>query len=97
VPPPTSPYLAPCIHYISAEKLANKGMQTGNAGKWKTTHHESKISGLRDGQVHPGDMGMWVSCARSQENKAAREVVDLLEEVPSDLLDPLLGKGDMFG
>ncbi|OIW26548.1 hypothetical protein CONLIGDRAFT_634815 [Coniochaeta ligniaria NRRL 30616] len=51
----------------------------GNDNKWKTSHQQTK-EGLLEGIVSPGEMGIWVSCARSQEGKAAREVVAMFEE-----------------
>src|SRR5689334_23325544 len=53
------------------------GVQTGNAGKWKTPHHQAKqLEALQ-----PGDQGIWVTCARHQEMKASREVMMLFSEV----------------
>lgn len=34
-----------------------------------------------EGIVAPGEVGIWVSCARSQEAKAAREIVSMFDEV----------------
>jgi tRNA acetyltransferase TAN1 len=56
-------------------------LQFGNDGKWKTTHQQSKEGYLQEGVVSPGEVGIWVTCARTQENKAAREVVAMFEEV----------------
>ncbi|KAK4136212.1 hypothetical protein BT67DRAFT_440358 [Trichocladium antarcticum] len=54
--------------------------KTGNAGKWRTPHQEAK-AGLQQGHgVQPGDTGVWVTCARHQEGKAAREVGVLFAE-----------------
>jgi len=44
-------------------------------------------SGLQDGNVVPGDVGIWMTCARNQEKKAAREVMDLFGEVGPPLTD----------
>lgn len=56
-------------------------VQTGNAGKWKTTHQQAKqIDGLQ-----PGDQGIWVTCARHQEMKASKEVMMLFSEVSVSL------------
>lgn len=52
----------------------------GNDNKWKTSHQQTK-EGLLEGVVSPGEMGIWVSCARSQEGKAAREIVAMFDEV----------------
>lgn len=60
-------------------------MQTGNAGKWRTTHQELKAALQQDATVQPGDTGVWVTCARHQEAKAAREVGVLFSEVCFDL------------
>ncbi|KAH8903280.1 hypothetical protein BR93DRAFT_931304 [Coniochaeta sp. PMI_546] len=51
----------------------------GNDNKWKTSHQQTK-EGLLEGVVSPGEMGIWVSCARSQEGKAAREIVAMFDE-----------------
>jgi tRNA acetyltransferase TAN1 len=56
-------------------------VQFGNEGKWKTTHQQSKERGLQEGVVSPGEIGIWVTCARTQEVKAAREVVAMFDEV----------------
>ena len=34
-----------------------------------------------EGIVSPGEVGIWVSCARSQEAKAAREIVSMFDDV----------------
>ncbi|KAL1867839.1 hypothetical protein VTK73DRAFT_3920 [Phialemonium thermophilum] len=57
-----------------------KKKKHGNEGKWKTPHHHSKTAALIGGSVTPGDVGIWVTCARGQEQKAAREVTTLFEE-----------------
>ena len=54
--------------------------KTGNSGKWKTPNQETKpIRGQGD-NLHPGDVGVWVTCARHQESKAASELIVLFEE-----------------
>ncbi|KAK3384763.1 hypothetical protein B0H63DRAFT_522110 [Podospora didyma] len=62
----------------------NKKKKTGgNAGKWKTPHHQAKgTSGGLSGEssLQPGDTGIWVTCARHQENKSAREAKMLFTE-----------------
>ncbi|KAK4216374.1 tRNA acetyltransferase TAN1 [Rhypophila decipiens] len=58
----------------------NKKKKTGNAGKWKTTHQQSKMVIMRDSLPQPGDTGIWVTCARHQELKAGREVIELFNE-----------------
>jgi hypothetical protein len=67
-------------------------LQTGNAGKWKTPHQLAKAALHPDAAaagVQPGDSGIWVTCARHQEAKAAREVGVLFDEVRFALPLPL--------
>ena len=52
-------------------------LQRGTDKKWATQSKE----GLIEGVVSPGETGVWVSCARGQEAKAAREVVAMFDEV----------------
>lgn len=54
--------------------------QTGNAGKWTTPSQANKLALERNSVPQAGDRGIWVTCARHQENKAAREVINLFEE-----------------
>lgn len=53
--------------------------QGGNGGKWQTSHQKTKIDGRV--AIELGDVGVWVTCARNQEAKAAREVEQLFDEV----------------
>ncbi len=51
-----------------------------------------------DAVPQPGDTGIWVTCARHQENKAAREIGVLFAEVRdvllfTDLLSRRIGMG----
>ena len=63
-------------------EFANTLPKHGNEGKWKTPHQQTKGSTPQsNGVVAPGDVGVWVTCARNQEWKAAREVTDLFGEV----------------
>ncbi|KAL2262336.1 hypothetical protein VTK26DRAFT_1678 [Humicola hyalothermophila] len=58
----------------------SKKKKTGNAGKWRTPHQELKAALQQDVTLQPGDTGIWISCARRQENKAAREIGVLFSE-----------------
>jgi tRNA acetyltransferase TAN1 len=49
----------------------------------KGSYPQQNKEGLLEGVVSPGETGVWVSCARSQEAKAAREVVAMFDEVCS--------------
>ncbi|KAB5518746.1 hypothetical protein GE09DRAFT_1195429 [Coniochaeta sp. 2T2.1] len=53
-----------------------KKSKRGTDKKWATQSKE----GLIEGVVSPGETGVWVSCARGQEAKAAREVVAMFDE-----------------
>lgn len=55
--------------------------KTGNSGKWKTTHQQAKMAIMKDSVPQPGDTGIWVTCARHQELKAGREVIELFNQV----------------
>ncbi|KAL2268149.1 hypothetical protein VTJ83DRAFT_2995 [Remersonia thermophila] len=57
-----------------------KKKKTGNAGKWKTPHQLAKMQLHQDANLQPGDTGIWVTCARHQEGKAAREIEVLFSE-----------------
>lgn len=54
--------------------------QTGSGGKWTTPNQANKLALERNSVPQAGDRGIWVTCARHQENKAAREVISLFEE-----------------
>jgi len=56
-------------------------IKIGNDGKWKTAHQQSKMAVVKDSIPQPGDVGIWVTCARHQERKAGREVLELFEKV----------------
>ncbi|KAL8289853.1 hypothetical protein RB597_001471 [Gaeumannomyces tritici] len=60
-----------------------KRKRAGNAGKWQTPHQRSKTD--QRGVVELGYSGIWVTCARSQEAKAAREVQLLFDEYAEKL------------
>jgi tRNA acetyltransferase TAN1 len=63
-------------------QFSSGNTQTGNAGKWKTPHQQAKSKALAaDASIQPGDTGIWVTCARHQEGKAAREIEVLFAEV----------------
>ncbi|KAK3322110.1 hypothetical protein B0H66DRAFT_189861 [Apodospora peruviana] len=68
----------------SAEQQSKK-KKTGNAGKWKTTHQQARMAVAQNAIPQPGDVGIWVTCARRQENKAAREVTLLFEQYAEKL------------
>ncbi|KAJ4291526.1 hypothetical protein N0V88_006123 [Collariella sp. IMI 366227] len=63
----------------------SKKKRTGNAGKWKTPHQQTKMAQHAEATVQPGDEGIWVTCARHQEGKAAREVGVLFSEYAEKL------------
>ncbi|KLU84576.1 hypothetical protein MAPG_03616 [Magnaporthiopsis poae ATCC 64411] len=60
-----------------------KRKKAGNSGKWQTPHQRSKPD--QRGVVEPGYSGIWVTCARSQEARAAREVQLLFDEYAEKL------------
>ncbi|KAH8887101.1 hypothetical protein GQ53DRAFT_827646 [Thozetella sp. PMI_491] len=62
------------------KKKACLRLKTGNSGKWKTAHQEAKTGSSHESYPKPGDAGIWVSCARGQEHRAAREVGILFDE-----------------
>ncbi|KAH6649640.1 hypothetical protein F5144DRAFT_588304 [Chaetomium tenue] len=64
----------------------SKKKKTGNAGKWKTSHQQAKVL-AQDSHLQPGDTGVWVTCARHQEAKAAREIGVLFSEYAENLYD----------
>ncbi|KAH6844878.1 hypothetical protein B0I37DRAFT_378572 [Chaetomium sp. MPI-CAGE-AT-0009] len=64
----------------------SKKKKTGNAGKWKTPHQQAKVL-AQDAHLQPGDTGVWVTCARHQEAKAAREIGVLFSEYAEKLYD----------
>ncbi|KAK4124194.1 hypothetical protein N657DRAFT_380106 [Parathielavia appendiculata] len=64
----------------AAGQQRSKKKKTGNAGKWMTPHQQAKAVLQKDAGLQPGDTGIWVTCARHQEGKAAREVEVLFAE-----------------
>ncbi|KAL1844119.1 hypothetical protein VTJ49DRAFT_4971 [Mycothermus thermophilus] len=72
-----------CVHThhgLVGRTLTMMILQTGNAGKWKTPHQLAKMQHHQDANLQPGDTGIWVTCARHQEGKAAREIEVLFSE-----------------
>ncbi|KAK3375981.1 hypothetical protein B0T24DRAFT_698844, partial [Lasiosphaeria ovina] len=59
--------------------------KTGNSGKWRTPNHQAKASLSNDSGFQPGDTGIWVTCARHQEARAAREAGMLFAEYAEKL------------
>ncbi|KAK4664461.1 uncharacterized protein QC763_505730 [Podospora pseudopauciseta] len=59
---------------------AKKKKAGGNAGKWKTPHHMAKAANNQESNLQAGEPGIWVTCARHQESKAAREIGVLFAE-----------------
>ncbi|OAA54500.1 thump domain containing protein [Niveomyces insectorum RCEF 264] len=58
-----------------------KRKKGGTYGRWKTPHQaQVKALHLPRGSVEPGDVGLWVTCARGMEGKAARELQMLFDE-----------------
>ncbi|KAK0610491.1 hypothetical protein B0T17DRAFT_544722 [Bombardia bombarda] len=57
-----------------------KKKKTGNSGKWMTPHQQAKMTASNDGMPQPGDVGIWITCARRQERRAAKEVAQLFDE-----------------
>lgn len=45
-----------------------------------TPHQQAKYAAAAENTPQVGDAGIWVTCARHQENKAAREIAALFEE-----------------
>ncbi|CAK7207354.1 hypothetical protein SEUCBS139899_010164 [Sporothrix eucalyptigena] len=57
-----------------------KKKKGGNNGKWTTPHQKVKSLKVERGTVEPGDVGIWVTCARSMEGRAAREMMELFDK-----------------
>ncbi|KIH89108.1 thump domain containing protein [Sporothrix brasiliensis 5110] len=57
-----------------------KRKKAGNHGKWTTSHQKVKSLNVERGSVEPGDVGIWVTCARNMESRAAREMIDLFDK-----------------
>ncbi|KAK3936905.1 SGT1 protein-domain-containing protein [Diplogelasinospora grovesii] len=52
----------------------------GNSGKWRTPQHEARAAMASESSIQPGDVGIWITCARHQERRAAREAGLLFDE-----------------
>ncbi|KAK4166684.1 tRNA acetyltransferase TAN1 [Cladorrhinum sp. PSN259] len=63
-----------------AAQQAKKKKSGGNGGKWQTPHQQAKATKHQESSLVPGEPGIWVTCARHQENRAAREVALLFAE-----------------
>ncbi|CAK7209037.1 hypothetical protein SCUCBS95973_000315 [Sporothrix curviconia] len=57
-----------------------KKKKGGNNGKWSTPHQKVKTLQIERGSVEPGEVGIWVTCARSMEGRAAREMMELFDK-----------------
>ncbi|KAH6677489.1 hypothetical protein B0J14DRAFT_344089 [Halenospora varia] len=61
------------------EGRALKKSKGGSGGKWQTPNHKAKVEAFRGkGSIEPGDVGIWGTCARSQEGRATIEMRSLL-------------------
>jgi tRNA acetyltransferase TAN1 len=62
---------------------APKRSKGGSAGRWKTPHHQAKLSHrVEMGKtLEVGDQGIWVTYARGMKTKAIREIDELCQEV----------------
>ncbi|CAK7234080.1 hypothetical protein SBRCBS47491_008829 [Sporothrix bragantina] len=56
-----------------------KKKKGGNNGKWSTPHQKVKTLQIERGTVEPGEVGIWVTCARNMEGRAAREMMELFD------------------
>ncbi len=97
-----NPSQPPVLYFTRHANTNRSCSQTGNANKWKTPHQQSKLARVASGEgtIQPGDTGIWVTCARHQEGKAAREVGVLFAEVCLFLyiyLYFLFSLSDVFG
>ncbi|KAK4185291.1 tRNA acetyltransferase TAN1 [Podospora australis] len=57
----------------------------GNGGKWQTPHQMAKAAKHQESSLQPGEPGIWITCARHQESRAAREVGILFAEYASKM------------
>ncbi|KFH42923.1 tRNA acetyltransferase-like protein [Hapsidospora chrysogenum ATCC 11550] len=66
---------------------APKRSKGGSAGRWKTPHHQAKLSHrVEMGKtLEVGDQGIWVTYARGMKTKAIREIDELCQEYGESL------------
>ncbi|KAH6653737.1 THUMP domain-containing protein [Truncatella angustata] len=59
-----------------------KKSKGGNQGKWQTPHQKAKIEAHKGkaGTLEVGDVGFWVSCQRTKEQKALIELAAICDE-----------------
>ncbi|KAK9772733.1 putative THUMP domain-containing protein [Seiridium cardinale] len=60
----------------------SKKSKGGNKGKWQTPNHKAKLEALKakGGTLEVGDVGFWVTCQRTKEQKALEELVTICDE-----------------
>lgn len=59
-------------------------MQGGSGRKWQTPHQRAKAAMVPhqgNGNIEPGDMGIWATCVKGKEGAATEELKSLFEEV----------------
>ncbi|CAK7273920.1 hypothetical protein SEPCBS57363_005897 [Sporothrix epigloea] len=77
-----------------------KKKKGGNNGKWSTPHQKVRALQLERGSVEPGEVGIWVTCARNMEGRAAREMMELFNKYAKEMYgiaDPAEAGGDADG
>jgi hypothetical protein len=69
----------PCVLSPSIDLTIPQG---GSGGKWQTPHQKAKFAASQgSGKIEPGDVGIWATCAKNQENRAREELLSMFEDV----------------
>ncbi|KAF2997516.1 hypothetical protein E8E14_002599 [Neopestalotiopsis sp. 37M] len=59
-----------------------KKSKGGSKGRWQTPNHKAKLEAhkAKGGTLEIGDVGFWVSCQRTKEQKALMELIAICDE-----------------
>ncbi|ETS85500.1 hypothetical protein PFICI_03525 [Pestalotiopsis fici W106-1] len=59
-----------------------KKSKGGSKGRWQTPNHKAKLEAqkAKGGTLEVGDVGFWVSCQRTKEQKALTELIAICDE-----------------
>jgi hypothetical protein len=55
--------------------------QPGTGTRWKTPHQHAMEARAPAASIELGDAGIWATCARGMEKRAAQELMTLFEDV----------------
>ncbi|KAH8595221.1 hypothetical protein B0O99DRAFT_162001 [Bisporella sp. PMI_857] len=70
-----------------------KRSKGGHGGKWQTPHQKAKVAARGGAKIEPGDMGIWVTCAKGQEGRATEELKTMFNDCAERFYGIISGPG----